>query len=105
MGQNTLRVALTWAAGVIGGAAMATGAAAFEAVPDGEAEQIQATATIMTDLQTRRAETVDEQRNLLLRGVHPKSHGCVRARFTVAEELAEKYRVGLFASPGKAFDA
>lgn len=39
----------------------------------------------------------------VLRGVHPKSHGCVSARFEVLRDLPEKYRVGLFARPGRKF--
>ena len=42
---------------------------------------------------------------MLLRGVHPKSHGCVRAKFTVDDDLDESHRVGLFATPGKTFEA
>jgi catalase len=87
------------------GSTLATGAAAFETVPPGEAEQIRATAEIMTKLQDRRAATVNEPKDILLRGVHPKSHGCVKAQFVVNKEIDEKYRVGLFATPGKKFDA
>ena len=37
--------------------------------------------------------------------MHPKSHGCVKAEFVVNKEIDEKYQVGLFATPGKKFDA
>ena len=40
-----------------------------------------------------------------LRGVHPKSHGCVRAFFEVRHDIAEHLRVGLFATPGKRYRA
>jgi len=97
---------MTYAVGVVVvGSALATSTGAFEVVPPGEAEQIRATAEIMTKLQDRRAETVDDQKGILLRGVHPKSHGCVKAEFLVNREIDEKYRVGLFAIPGKKFDA
>ena len=59
----------------------------------------------MTKLQDRRAATVDDQKGILLRGVHPKSHGCVKAEFLVNKDIDEKYRAGLFATPGKKFDA
>ncbi|MBE0437611.1 MAG: hypothetical protein IBX56_17630 [Methylomicrobium sp.] len=36
------------------------------------------------------------------RGVHPKSHGCVKATFTINADIPP---VGLFAEPGKQFDA
>jgi hypothetical protein len=41
----------------------------------------------------------------VLRGVHPKSHGCVRAFFEVHEDIAEPLQVGLFARPGKRYHA
>ncbi len=41
----------------------------------------------------------------ILRGVHPKSHGCVRAFFEVRQDIAEDLRVGLFANPGKRYRA
>lgn len=105
MYKNAFYVAMTHAASVVVGSTLATGAAAFETVPPGEAEQIRATAGIMTKLQDRRAATVNEPKGILLRGVHPKSHGCVKAEFVVNKEIDEKYRVGLFATPGKKFDA
>jgi prepilin-type processing-associated H-X9-DG protein len=40
-----------------------------------------------------------------LRGVHAKSHGCVRATFTVRKDLPDGYSVGLFADPGRQFEA
>jgi hypothetical protein len=96
---------MTYAVGVVVGSTLATSTAAFEVVPPGEAEQIRATAEIMTKLQDRRAATVNEPKGILLRGVHPKSHGCVKAEFVINKEIDEKYRVGLFATPGKKFDA
>lgn len=41
----------------------------------------------------------------ILRGVHPKSHGCLRATFEVNPDLPEEYQVGVFSQPGKRFDA
>ena len=41
----------------------------------------------------------------VLRGVHPKSHGCVSAFFEVRQDIAEDLRVGLFAKPGKRYRA
>lgn len=41
----------------------------------------------------------------VLRGVHPKSHGCVRAFFDIRHDIAEDMRVGLFATPGRRFNA
>jgi catalase len=105
MCRNSYRATTTHVVGAVVGSMLATSTAAFEVVPPGEAEQIRATAEIMTKLQDRRAATVNEPKGILLRGVHPKSHGCVKAEFVVNKEIDEKYRVGLFATPGKRFDA
>lgn len=83
---------------------LATGVGAFEVIPPAEADEIEATAAIMPRLITLRAETVDEQEGNLLRGVHAKSHGCVKATFTV-NDIAPEYQVGLFATPGKEYDS
>jgi catalase len=40
-----------------------------------------------------------------LRGQHPKGHGTVWAEFTVAPDLPESLRVGLFKEPGKTYPA
>ena len=45
------------------------------------------------------------QNKNILRGVHPKSHGCVKATFKINEDIATKYQVGLFAIPGKEYQA
>jgi catalase len=39
------------------------------------------------------------------RAVHPKARGCVRATFTVDDDIAAEYQVGLFAQPGRQFAA
>ena len=41
----------------------------------------------------------------ILRGVHPKSHGCVKATFQINSDLDESLQVGLFSSPGKKYEA
>jgi hypothetical protein len=105
MCRNTFRAAMTSAVSVVVGSTLATGAAAFETVPPGEAEQIRATAAMMMTLQHIRAEKIEEQEKKLLRGVHPKSHGCVKAEFVVNGDIDPQYRIGLFATPGRKFDA
>lgn len=39
------------------------------------------------------------------RGVHPKDHGCVTAKFKVHDALPADLRVGVFAVPGHEYDA
>lgn len=68
--------------------------------PDKEAEQIAETAEITRTLLDKRYPHTQK-----LRGVHPKSHGCVKAIFTINADIAPELRVGLFAEPGKQFDA
>lgn len=40
-----------------------------------------------------------------LRGVHAKSHGCVKAQFHVLPNIADSYRHGVFSAPGRTFEA
>ncbi len=75
----------------------------FENNPDPEEEtrQIEEVATLTEELLEMRYCPSHR----ILRGVHPKSHGCVKAVFEVNADIAENLRVGLFAVPGKKFDA
>jgi len=73
----------------------------LEDVPPGEATQIDNIAAL-TIKQLANRYTGKPR---VLRGVHPKDHGCVEATFTVSETLDPKYRVGLFKKPGKKFRA
>jgi hypothetical protein len=41
----------------------------------------------------------------VLRGVHAKGHGCVKAKFKVDDNLPEDLRVGVLASPGREYEA
>ena len=81
-----------------------TGAQAFEKVPEGEAKQISKIATLTTALQDQRT-VLPEQLGKVLRGVHPKSHGCVEAEFVINNDINKKYQVGLFKKPGDTFKA
>jgi hypothetical protein len=73
----------------------------FETVPSNEAAQIREIADLMVQLLQRRY-----QKNVSVRrGVHPKDHGCVRAIFQVNDDLPTDLRVGVFATPGKKYDA
>jgi hypothetical protein len=69
--------------------------------PDQEAEQIAETADLTVKLLDKRYPPPEQ----ILRGVHPKSHGCVKATFTVNPDIAPEFQVGLFAEAGKQFDA
>ena len=68
--------------------------------PD-EPGQIKRVAELTAELLKRRY--ADAPR--VLRGVHPKDHGCVEATFTVSEALPPEYQVGLFRKPGARFRA
>ena len=41
----------------------------------------------------------------ILRGVHPKDHGCVMAKFRVLDSLPKELRIGVFATPGQEYQA
>lgn len=72
-----------------------------EKVPSGEAAQIQE--IIAATLQQLKNRYPHQQQ--VIRGVHTKDHGCVQATFEVVEDLDERYRVGVFAEPGRRYDA
>lgn len=69
--------------------------------PELEAQQIAETSEITVKLLDKRYPPPCQ----ILRGVHPKSHGCVKATFTVNSDIAPELQVGLFATPGKTFEA
>ncbi|MER0172050.1 MAG: hypothetical protein DU489_15930 [Nitrosomonas sp.] len=69
--------------------------------PDLEAEQIAETTKLTVDLLDKRYPPPKQK----LRGVHPKSHGCVKATFTINPDIPPELQVGLFTKPGKQFDA
>src|SRR5262245_56157581 len=74
---------------------------ALENVPPAEAAQIEHIVGVpVQQLQGRYPGEAP-----VLRGVHPKDHGCVRATFTVRGDLEERLRVGVFADPGRQYDA
>lgn len=69
--------------------------------PTAEQTQIEEVANLTVEL----LETRYPEPTPVLRGVHPKSHGCVSAKFTVLPDLPQQYQVGLFAKPGREFMA
>ncbi len=71
-----------------------------EVVPDREQEMIDQVANLTRKLQNKRSKNFPPQNGEVLRGVHPKSHGCVAASFTVLKYIGSDYQVGLFAKPG-----
>lgn len=83
--------------------------------PDLEAKQIAEITNLTVKLLDKRYPIPEELLKFLsehypasirtLRGVHPKSHGCVKATFTINSDIAPEFQVGLFAEPGKQFDA
>ena len=76
----------------------------FEKIADDEAAQIEEIARLTTLLQDKRI-SLPTQAGKLLRGVHPKSHGCLSAEFCINSEIDKQYQVGLFATPGKKYNA
>ena len=70
-----------------------------EVVPEQEAAGIKEITDLTTKLQKSR-KPLEGQKGKVLRGVHPKSHGCVDATFTINDNIAIEYRFGLFKRPG-----
>lgn len=76
----------------------------FEAVPPGEGAQIAEMVELTGKLLEQRYGAASGE-TMARRAVHPKAHGCVKADFTVNADLPEKYRAGVFATPGKTYPA
>ncbi len=76
----------------------------FEAVPPDESAQIVEMVQLTGKLLEQRYGASSGE-TMARRAVHPKAHGCVKADFTVNGDIAEKYRVGVFATPGKTYQA
>lgn len=76
----------------------------FETIvqPDIEKEEIQQISDLMINLLDKRYTNENKK---ILRGVHPKSHGCVQATFTINNDIAPAYQVGLFSTPGQEYQA
>ena len=73
-----------------------------EEVPEQEAAGRKEIADITVKLQEKRKSG---QNGEVLRGVHPKSHGCIDAEFIVNQRIHGNDQVGLFAEPGRCFKA
>lgn len=73
----------------------------FEKVPPEEAAQIERIVKLTVEQLKSRYPGETPFR----RGVHPKDHGCVQASFKVNAEIPERFRVGVFAEPGRSYEA
>jgi len=75
----------------------------LEKIPPEEAAQIQKIVKLTVEQMKQRYPAGTP----VLRGVHPKDHGCVQATFRVlgADQLPAELRVGVFAKPGKEYEA
>lgn len=78
------------------------GISSMETVPPGEAEDIKDVMRILRAMMLRDYPPANRP---MLRNQHPKSHGCVRAQFTIEEYVPEAFRYGLFAQAGARFPA
>ena len=78
----------------------------FEIIPADEAKQKGDITAKTGQLQRRRAQVFEDvQGGRILRGVHPKSHGCVVADFTISPDIAADFQVGLFSGGEKNYMA
>ena len=76
---------------------------AFEIVPENESALIADIANKTMQLQDKRAAVLKEQEGQKLRGVHPKSHGCVVGNIEINKDITPNLQVGLFSKPGKQY--
>lgn len=83
-----------------GEATVQTPIVGFEKVPDGEATRI----TTIVELTLKQMQNRYPEGARVLRGVHPKDHGCVTAKFEVLPSLCDKYKAGIF-QPGATYEA
>ncbi|WP_377192792.1 hypothetical protein [Ruegeria meonggei] len=74
----------------------------FECIPDEEGAWRNEIAALTVKLQEKRKSLQNGQ---VLRGVHPKSHGCLDAEFVVNSDVPENLQVGLFAHPRRRYGA
>jgi hypothetical protein len=70
-----------------------------EKIPADEEQQI----ANIVELTIKQLEMRYPSPNRVLRGVHPKDHGCVRGEFRVLDDLAPELHEGVFASPGRVY--
>lgn len=75
----------------------------FEVIPDQKLEQKQQEEIV--DLTVKLQDQRYPKPEKILRGVHPKSHGCVKATFAINKDIDKALQVGLFSSPGKQYQA
>ncbi len=74
---------------------------AWEIIPDAEAAQIDNVVKLtVAQMKKRYLDKLPP-----LRGVHPKDHGCVKAKFQVLDNIPAAYRIGVFAQPCREYDA
>ena len=73
-----------------------------ERAPAGEQQAIKKLAQLQA-LVHRNSLGPDGRPHPEQRGQHPKTHGVVKARFKVADNLDERYRVGIFSKPNDYF--
>ena len=73
----------------------------LENIPADEPQQIQ-NIVALTIQQLQRRYSGDKR---VLRGVHPKDHGCVTATFAVLPGIAKNLQQGILATPGKTYSA
>jgi hypothetical protein len=71
-----------------------------EVVPPGEAEALR---RIVEAIEGRVREAA--RHGPARRDAHPKMHGCVRAEFRVLDTVPPELRAGVFAEPGRSFEA
>lgn len=75
----------------------------FERIDDADEEsrQIEEVAKLMRQLLDKRHKKF----GTLVRGVHPKSHGCLKAKFDIFNDIDQSLQIGLFSNPGASYES
>ncbi len=71
----------------------------FEKIPDDEQDHIDSLINTLREKMKR-----DYVGQAIRRDAHPKMHGCVKASFTINDDLPERCRVGLFTNAGHKYE-
>ena len=69
----------------------------LEQIPKGEEEAIKK----VIDFELQILQKANGESRPVPRAQHPKHHGCVRAEFTIANEIPSEFKFGVFAEVGK----
>lgn len=72
----------------------------FETVSPNESQKIDDYIAIITDMQNRKS--IKDKK--MSRAFHAKSHGCLKGKFKISNDIPKELQVGIFKPPGQSYD-